>query len=445
MVSLRLLSLLGTSLLGHAHTAAALPTLVNANLGVIPQTGLKSVPNQAFTLPPAFVDHDRVIRDRYIVSLRSDIGRIAVQEHVDWVADLLTQTLAKRSHDGNGGDAVPTYGGVEKHWHVDDLFVAYLGNLPVDVVELIQGNASVLHVEPLGIFEATADVRMVSQEPAPWGLGAISHREPGRDEYVYAQGATGAGTWAYVVDSGIRTTHDEFEGRAVWGYSAYPDVGFVDDFGHGTHCAGTIGARTYGVAKQAGLVAVKVLDRTGRGTTAHILDGLEWAVNNITAEGRADAAVVSVSIQGDYSPAASRLVEAARRRGVLVVAAAGNTDDDAAQYSPGSAPDALTVGAVDANHTRAAFSNWGPSVDLFAPGVNVLSAWNSGDQATYWMTGTSMAAPHVAGLLLYLKTAYEGFATADDAVENLKNLAQSGVVDDAKGAANLLAYNGSGR
>jgi oryzin len=175
-----------------------------------------------------------------------------------------------------------------------------------------------------------------------------------------------------------------------------------------------------------------------------VLDGYNWAVTNITnTPGRKEQAVISMSLGGSRSDAFNAAVQAAYSAGVHTVVAAGNDNADAAKYSPASAPNATTIGAIDVDNKRASFSNYGELVDLFAPGVNVKSAWYTSNSATNTISGTSMACPHVAGLSLYLR-AKEGLTTPESVARRLKELATSGVVQDAgSGSPNLLAYNGA--
>jgi subtilisin family serine protease len=231
------------------------------------------------------------------------------------------------------------------------------------------------------------------------GLGSISSRAPGSSSYRYDDSA-GAGTWVYVVDSGINIAHNEFGGRAVRGYNAVGGA-FSDTLGHGTHVAGTVGGRTFGVAKATTLVDVKVF--SGRtGSASVILDGYNWAVNDIITRGRQRRAVVNLSLGGPVSSAWATAVNAAFSQGILSVAASGNENQAATNRSPANVPNALTVGAIDSAWTQPSYSNYGPAVDILAPGSNVISASHTSNTGSVANTGTSMAAPHVAGLAVYL-------------------------------------------
>jgi subtilisin family serine protease len=284
---------------------------------------------------------------------------------------------------------------------------------------------------------------MTSQYRAPWGLARISHRARGHWDYYYDSSA-GEGVRVYVLDTGIRTTHAEFTdgGRAEWGanfIAASPDA---DEDGHGTHVAGILAGQTYGMAKKATVVAVKVLGGGGTGTMSGLLQGLDWAVADARERGVARRAVINMSLSGAYTQSVNDGVRAATDAGLTVVAAAGNDNSSAADWSPASAPSAITVGAIDMDDRRAEFSNWGPVVDIFAPGVGIASAYNSSDSATATMTGTSMAAPHVAGLAAYF-IAIEGLSGSAAVTERILDVATKGV-GDPKGAAERIGYNAGG-
>ncbi|KAF8062716.1 hypothetical protein HT031_004046 [Scenedesmus sp. PABB004] len=271
----------------------------------------------------------------------------------------------------------------------------------------------------------------VSEAGAPWGLDRVD----GALDGSYAYDATaGAGVTVWVVDTGIRTSHTDFGGRARWGAN-FIDAIDDDCDGHGTHVAGIVGGTTYGVAKAASLVALKVLDCTGSGTTSSVVAGIDYAV---TAAGAGGKHVVQLSLGGGASDAMDAAVEAAAAAGLVVVVAAGNDAADACGTSPARAPSALTVAASTANDSPASFSNFGACVDLYAPGTSILSADYSSASGAVYMSGTSMAAPHVSGAAARLWAA-GGCAAAADCSAKLTCLAAPGAVLGAPaGTANLL-------
>ncbi len=238
--------------------------------------------------------------------------------------------------------------------------------------------------------------------PGTWGLDRIDQRaamdydNPTNPDATYTYGEDdGANTYAYIVDTGIDTDHSDFGGRAIWGMTAGDLRPGTDDNGHGTHCAGTVGSNSYGVAKEATLVAVKVLNAFGSGTTDDIVQGLEWVLNDHNSRPGAKS-VVNMSLGGSgISLPMENAVQNLIDGGVTVCIAAGNSDDDACDYTPARVPDAITVGASDIADWSATFTNYGTCLDIFAPGVDILSTVPGENTDVY--DGTSMATPHVVG------------------------------------------------
>jgi cerevisin len=210
--------------------------------------------------------------------------------------------------------------------------------------------------------------------------------------YTYSDPA-GDGVDIYIIDTGIYIEHEEFEGRATFGYAA-GSYQMLDGNGHGTHCAGTAAGKTYGVAKNASLIAVKVISDNGQGATSDIIDGLNWVVTNVASTGR--PSIASMSLGGSVSDALDALVNQTVAANITVVVAAGNDNTDASTQSPARVASAITVAAANITNTKASFSNYGAPVDIWAPGVDVTSAWPfTNDTSTKVLSGTSMATPHV--------------------------------------------------
>lgn len=245
---------------------------------------------------------------------------------------------------------------------------------------------------------------VITRKNAPWGLATVSHRESGHNDFVYDYNSgsvpQAGGGWVYIIDSGCRSTHKELEGffRVEQAYTAY-GKDHTDHMGHGTHVAGIIGGKEYGVSPNAHLRCVKVFDK-GRAATSIVLGGFNWAVNDITKKGLQRTSVINMSLSGAKVDGFNRAVDAAYNAGILSIVAAGNDDKDIKDYSPASAQSALTIGAIDINWYRATYSNWGKWVYMFAPGTDVLSAWSGSDTDSLYLTGTSMAAPHVTGVAM---------------------------------------------
>jgi subtilisin family serine protease/recombinational DNA repair protein RecR len=271
-------------------------------------------------------------------------------------------------------------------------FAAQMNASQVDALTRVSG---LLSVEPDHEISISTTTVSTTQSNPPWGLDRIDQRSLPRDN-SYTSTATGLGVTAYVIDSGVRQTHSDFTGRIPRG--AYFDFGdgsgSSDCHGHGTHVAGTIGGTTHGVAKKVSIVPVKVVGCSGSTTMSIVLAGIDWVISDHLA---GVPAVANLSLGGPASTTVDNAVQALIDDGVTVVVAAGNDAQSACNYSPGRLPAAITVAASDQSDHRATFSNHGSCNDLFAPGVSVLSAYNTSDTSSATISGTSMAAPHVAG------------------------------------------------
>ncbi|THV40760.1 S8 family peptidase [Glycomyces buryatensis] len=274
-----------------------------------------------------------------------------------------------------------------------------------------------------------------TQNNATWGLDRIDQRSrPLSGTYTYNY--TGSGVHAYIVDTGILTSHSQFSGRIGNGYDFVGNDSNPNDCnGHGTHVAGTVGGTIHGVAKGVTLHGVRVLDCSGGGTTAGVINGINWVRTNAIKP-----AVANMSLGGGYSAALNNAVSSAVSSGVSFVVAAGNSNRNACNYSPASAASAITVGATTSTDARASYSNYGSCLDVFAPGSSITSAWYTSSSATNTISGTSMASPHVAGAVALYLQRVPGASTS--AVSNwITSNATTGVVTGAgSGSPNRLLY-----
>ncbi|MCX5305979.1 S8 family peptidase [Streptomyces sp. NBC_00160] len=285
--------------------------------------------------------------------------------------------------------------------------------------------------------------QVLRQAPAPWSLDRIDQRElPLDGSYTYPGRAEGV--TVYVVDTGINTGHLEFGGRARTGYNAVFLGSSRDCSGHGTHVAATVGGATYGVAKGVSLVGVKVADCRGDARLSAILKGLDWVVKD-AAKAPATPAVANLSIGGTRSRALDTAVIRAVASGITVTAAAGNDGRDACGGSPAAVPQAITVGATDAQDRRAPFSDHGRCVDLSAPGVGITSAWKDSATATARASGTSMAAPHVAGVAALILARGTARTPAQVSQELLHSAVPDRIAQLPAGTPNLLLHTPTAR
>jgi len=311
----------------------------------------------------------------------------------------------------------------------------FAGTLSARALDILRSNPNVASIE------ADQQVALLDiQWPATVGLDRVDQRGlPLSNSYTY--NVTGTGVTAYVIDTGIRFSHNDFGGRAVSGFDAI-DGGSADDCnGHGTHVAGTVGGSTYGVAKDVRVVGVRVLNCQGSGWISQVVAGIDWATADHTA---LTPAVANLSLGTGASSALDTAVRNSIADGITYTVAAGNDNANACNSSPARVPEAITVGSTSASDARSSFSNFGTCLDIFAPGSSITSAWDSSDTATRTISGTSMAAPHVAGaaaLFIAQNPSWSPQAVRD----GLVNSSTTGVVTNAgTGSPNRLLYTRGG-
>ncbi|MPZ82683.1 MAG: S8 family serine peptidase [Actinophytocola sp.] len=274
--------------------------------------------------------------------------------------------------------------------------------------------------------------------PPSWGLDRVDQRKlPLDNSYTYPN--TAPNVTAYIIDTGIRTTHSDFGGRATWGTNT-ADSNNTDCNGHGTHVAGTVAGTAHGIAKQAHLVAVKVLNCQGSGTLAGVTAGIDWVTQNAQKPAVANMSLGASGTNASMENAVRNSISS----GVTYAIASGNSSSDACNFTPARTPEAITVNSTDSNDARSSFSNFGSCSDIFAPGRDITSSWNTSDTATNTISGTSMATPHVTGAsAVYLGS--HPSATPAEVQTALKDGASIGkVTNPGSGSPNNLLFVGEG-
>jgi hypothetical protein len=321
--------------------------------------------------------------------------------------------------------------GAQVHFRYGRVLKGFAATIPAQALEGIRRNPNVSYIEQ----DAYAGIDVQSNPPS-WGLDRIDQVQlPLDNQYAYPN--TGSEVTVYILDSGIRMDHVEYSSRVVSGYDFIDnDADASDCHGHGTHVAGTVGGTNVGVAKGATLVAVRVLDCSGWGLWSQIIAGIDWVVNT-----HSGPSVINMSISGNYSSSVNSAVNSAVASGIVCVVAAGNDNVDASTKSPASAADAITVGATTSNDARSSFSNYGSVLDIFAPGSGIYSSTITNSNSYASWSGTSMAAPHVAGAAALYMSANSS-ATPTQVVNALTSTAVSGTLSGiGSGSPNLLLHN----
>ncbi|PSK67092.1 Aqualysin-1 [Micromonospora sp. MH33] len=293
----------------------------------------------------------------------------------------------------------------------------------------LAADPAVAYVEQDRVVSAQA----TQTNPPSWGLDRIDQRNLPLDaSYTYPN--TASNVRAYIIDTGIRTTHTDFGGRATWGTNTV-DTNNTDCNGHGTHVAGTVGGTRYGVAKGVRLVAVKVLNCSGSGSTTGVVSGINWVTSNAVKP-----AVANMSLGGGVSSSIDNAVTNSVNSGVTYAVAAGNSSANACNYSPARAAAAITVGSTTSSDARSSFSNYGSCVDIFAPGSSIVSAYRTSDTASSTLSGTSMASPHVAGAAALVLGANPSYSPAQVASYLTTNATTGKVTDPGSGSPNRLLF-----
>ncbi|EAS31193.3 subtilisin-like protease [Coccidioides immitis RS] len=415
---------------------------------------------------PILSSHNsKEVPDSYIVVFKKNVSPASAAAHQVWVQDLHTTVMAKRSLRKRNqfpfkNDA---FDGLKHTYDIAGSIMGYSGHFDEEVIEQVRRHPDVQYIEKDS--EVHAWDEPVTENNAPWGLARVSHRDSLTmgtfNKYLYAANG-GEGVDVYVIDTGTNIEHVDFEGRAHWGKTIPTGDDDVDGNGHGTHCSGTVAGKKYGVAKKANVYAVKVLRSNGSGSMSDVVKGVEWAAGAhlskmVEARKKGNKAfkgsAANMSLGGGKSFTLDLAVNAAVDAGIHFAVAAGNDNADACNYSPAAAEKAVTVGASTLADERAYFSNYGKCTDIFAPGLNILSTWIGSKYAVNTISGTSMASPHVAGLLAYFLSLQpeqdSAFAVSPISPAKLKKdmiaiATKNALTDIPADTPNILAWNGGG-
>ncbi|MFK0115391.1 S8 family peptidase [Streptomyces sp. NPDC090994] len=385
-----------------------------ATVGVVAAAltgGLTAIPAQAAPAEGTVLaaGSPTAVKDSYIVTLKKDSGL--------------------KASSAAGKDVVEEYGGTVKKTFKSALN-GYTATLSATEAERLAADPAVASVEQ----DQRVTLADTTQSDAPWGLDRVDQTSlPLSGTYTYPDTA-GSGVTAYVIDTGVRITHSDISGRASYGYDAVDgDTTASDGNGHGTHVATTIAGSTYGVAKKAKIVAVRVLNNSGSGTTAGVIAGIDWVTAN-----HSGPSVANLSLGGSASTTLDTAVRNSIASGVTYAIAAGNSAANASSYSPARVTEAITVGATTSTDARASYSNYGSVLDIFAPGSSITAGWYTSDTATNTISGTSMATPHVAGAAAVYLAGHTS-ATPAQVSSALTSGATTGKVTSAgTGSPNLL-------
>ncbi|OAQ75930.1 proteinase T-like protein [Purpureocillium lilacinum] len=351
-----------------------------------------------------------LIPNQYIVKLKDNSGAAAVSD-----------ALAS-AHD----EATHRYNNVLK---------GFAGRMDAATVARLRNDPNVDFIEQDAVSSIT---EYVTQSKATWGISRLSHLKPHIRNYTYDSTA-GEGTCAFVLDTGVFAEHPDFEGRAKMLKSYVPGQD-TDGHGHGTHVSGTIGSKSFGVAKKTKIYGVKVLDNNGNGNNTSIMEAMDWVAKFVRCGQCPKGVYVNLSLRGRFSVAFNNAAAALVKAGVFVGVSAGNDGDNAGSYSPGAEPTVCTVGASDNDDNVLLWSNYGEVVDVFAPGQDIQSTWIDG--GWNYLDGTSMSTPHVVGLAAYLG-ALEGIS-GGAVCDRIRALANKGILKNIQdaGSPNLLVFNG---
>ncbi|KAJ1560726.1 subtilisin-like serine protease, partial [Nowakowskiella sp. JEL0078] len=362
------------------------------------------------------------IKGKFIVIFKDNIGgqEVDTVSHYDWLKNITLENSADAcilSKFGSG----------------------YSAKIPDSIVEKLKSRSEVELVESEQILTLQTQV-FIDPSTGVYGLQRISARKGIPKFYTFPDSA-GEGIDVYVLDTGVKIDHPDFEGRATNGFDATGE-GLTDNHGHGTHVSGTVASKTFGVAKKANIISVKVLTTSGGGTSSQVISGIEFVIKNVAKKGTTFKSVINMSLGSNTVLSVNQAVQKAIDAGIPVVVAAGNQGTDACTQTPASVKQAFSVGAVDNHDNIVGFSNFGSCVDIFAPGTGIFSTSNKGGSES--KSGTSMSSPHVAGVVaLALSSNLGSFSSVDEVTQFILNQAtKNTVIGDIKGSPNLFLFDG---
>ncbi|CAO2654060.1 Nn.00g107930.m01.CDS01 [Neocucurbitaria sp. VM-36] len=410
--------------------------------------------------------HAKEVPNSYMIVFKKHVKD--TKKHHDWVQSVHTKNNEERMELRKRSQfpiTTEVFDGLKHTYEIAGGLMGYSGHFDDETIEAIRRHPDVDYIERDSEVHTLGGDEHETEKNAPWGLARISHRDSLSfstwNKYLYASDG-GEGVDVYVIDTGTNVKHVDFEGRAHWGKTIPNGDADEDGNGHGTHCSGTVAGKKYGVAKKANVYAVKVLRSNGSGTMSDVVKGVEYAAKAHTDAVKAakngkkkgfKGSAANMSLGGGKSTTLDLAVNAAVDAGIHFAVAAGNDNADSCNYSPAAAENAVTVGASTLLDERAYFSNYGKCNDIFAPGLNILSTWIGSEHATNTISGTSMASPHIAGLLAYMLSLQpakdSAYAVADITPKKLKanliSVATVGALSDVpSNTKNILAWNGGG-
>jgi subtilisin family serine protease len=385
-------------------------------------TGVVATAGPAVAAPTGdirYADSPTAVAGSYIVVLKdSAVGARAGTAHAATAVPSRAKALTGRY----GGSVARVYGAAVN---------GFEAKMSAQAARRLAASPDVAYVEQ----DQVVSIAATQTNPPSWGLDRIDQRSrPLNNSYTYPN--TASNVRAYIIDTGIRLTHNDFGGRASTGYDAVTSGGTANDCnGHGTHVAGTVGGSAYGVAKGVRLVAVRVLNCSGSGTTAGVIAGVNWVTSNAVRP-----AVANMSLGGGASSTLDNAVANSIASGISYAVAAGNSTANACNSSPARVGSAITVGATTSTDARASYSNYGTCLDIFAPGSAITSAWYNSNTATRSINGTSMAAPHVAGAAALVLSANPSYSPGQIRDYLYNNATTNVVTSPGSGSPNRLLF-----